>query len=384
MSVPSRVATNVLIAWRTLSHERARSVLAILGTLLATLLVFLQLGFYMSVPRGGTLFFDAMRFDLMITSSAYVFEAQPASFPRRRLYQALALPEVKDALAVYHASGRWLNPEAGLARDVFVIAFNPLDRVFDLPEVERQKDVLRRPDTVLVEKASRAEFGPLQAGRRIEIEEREVTVGGVYSLGTGFVGIGVAITSDLNFARIFPQQRLDEVNLGLVTLKANTDAEKVAARLRDILPADAQVLTRTELIDHETRYWATQTSAGLIFGFGVIVAIIVGSVILNQTMSTQILRQLPQYATLKAMGYTDRDLGGIILSMATMTSTVSYVPALLLALLAYAIVQRMTRLPMEMTAQRMMFVLLLAWGMSLLSALLAMRSLRRADPADLF
>ena len=86
-----------LVAWRILTHEKGRNILAIGGILLAILLIFLQLGFYMSVPKGGLLFYEAMRFDLMMTSSAYVIETQPDSFPRRRLYQALALPQVTAA-----------------------------------------------------------------------------------------------------------------------------------------------------------------------------------------------------------------------------------------------------------------------------------------------
>ena len=101
-----------LVAWRILTHEKGRNILAIGGILLAILLIFLQLGFYMSVPKGGLLFYDAMRFDLMMTSSAYVIETQPGSFPRRRLYQALALPQVTAAFPLYHGSGR-SGPSSG-------------------------------------------------------------------------------------------------------------------------------------------------------------------------------------------------------------------------------------------------------------------------------
>jgi putative ABC transport system permease protein len=372
-----------LVAWRILAHEKGRSSLAVGGIFVAILLIFLQLGFYMSVPQGGLLFYDALRFDLMLTSSAYVFEAQSSTFPRRRLFQALALPEVARANALYHGSGRWLNPDAGLARDVFVMGFNPGDVIFDLPEIERQIDVLRRPDTILVDAASRPEFGALDPGRQIEVEQRNVTIGGTYHLGTGFVGLGVAITSDLNFVRMFPNQRLSEVNLGLLTLKPGSNSDLVATRLREILPADTQVFTRTELTNHEVSHWVTRTSTGLIFGFGVIVAIVVGLVILNQTLSAQITRHLPQYATLKAMGYTDGYLGGVVATLAIILSTISYVPAVALSVTIYWIVRRATLLPIEMTVVRMFAVLAIAWGMSALSVLLALRVLRRADPAEL-
>ena len=374
-----------IVAWRMLVHEKGRSALATGGILIAILLMFLQLGFYTAVPRGGLLFFDAMRFDLMLTSSAYVFQAQSASFPRRRLYQALALPEVTRATALYQASGRWLNPEAKLVRDVFVIGFDPSDTVFDIPDVQKQINLTRQPDTILIDTGSRREFGRLDRGRQAEIEHRNVTIGGRYSLGTGFVGLGVAITSDLNFVRMFPNQGgLSEINLGLLTLRPGANALDVAARLRTMLPADTRVFTRAELNQFEVRHWVTSTSTGLVFGFGVVVAVIVGLVILHQTLTTQITRQLPQYATLKAIGYTDRDLVGIVLMLATILSTASFIPAVGLAIINYSIIQEATKLPIEMTSTRLLGVLGIAWGMSALSALLALRVLRRADPVELF
>jgi putative ABC transport system permease protein len=373
-----------LVAWRILVHEKGRSGLAMGGILLAILLIFLQLGFYMSVPQGGLLFYNAMRFDLMLTSSAYVFQAQSSNFPRRRLSQALALPEIARANALYHNSGRWLNDHASLARDVFVMGINPGDAVFNVPEIERQANNLRRPDTILVDVASRPEFGTLQPGRQIEIEQRSVEIAGIFHLGTGFVGLGVAVTSDLNYSRMFPGQSLSDVNLGLLTLKPGADPDETAERLRKMLPADTQVFTRKELSDYETDHWATSTSTGLIFGFGVIVAVIVGLVILNQTLSAQITRQLAQYATLKAMGYTDRHLGGIVVTLATIMTTISYIPAVVLSIGIYWIVRRATLLPIEMTPARMAGVLTIAWGMSAMSALFALRVLRRADPVELF
>lgn len=128
----------LLIAYRILRHERARNAPAISGIFIAILLIFHQLGFYASVPRSGMLFYDAMRFDILLTSKSYVFEGQPFSFPRRRLYQALSLPGVVRAMPVYHNIGRWLNAEARLARDVFVVGFNPSDPVFNVDDIQRQ------------------------------------------------------------------------------------------------------------------------------------------------------------------------------------------------------------------------------------------------------
>src|SRR5205085_196347 len=112
---------------------------------------------------------------------------------------------------------------------------------------------------------------------------------------------------------------------------------------------DTRVFTRAEHRDYEVGYWVIRTSTGLIFGFGVIVALIVGTVILYQTLSSQITRQLPQFATLKAMGYTDRYLGGVVIVLALLLAGIAFPPAFVGAVAIYKIVHDATKLPIAMT-----------------------------------
>ena len=370
--------------WRLLWHEKGRNALAVGGIFIAVLMIFLQLGFYSCVPKGGMQVYDQLRFDLLMTSTSYVFQGQSYDFPRRRLYQALSLPEVTSAAPFYQSEASWLNMENRLRRDVFVMAFKPDDEVFKQDDIERQREVIKRPDTVLVDAATLAVYGPQASGRPVEIGERAVTIGGRYSIGTGFLGLGVVLTSDLNFVRMFPDRSLATVSLGLIRLNPGANAGEVAARLRQILPADTKIFTNSELEAEEVKYWRTRTATGLIFGFGVAISIVVGIVILYQTMATQVIRHLAQYATLKAIGYTDGYLSGIVVSMAVTLAAIAFVPSLAAALIVYDKVRAITRLPIEMTAARLAAVLVLSLAMSALSALIAARILRRANPADLF
>lgn len=374
----------MLVALRMLNHEKGRNALAICGITVAILLIFLQLGFYFSVPRGGMLIYDALRFDVLLVSPNYAYQAASSAFPRRRLSQALALDEVTAAIAFYQASGEWMDAASGIARDVFVMAFDPEETVFDVPDIKRQQALLRLPDTLLVDTATRKEFGKLTPGRTVEIERRAEQIAGTYKLGTGFVGLGAAVTSDINFARIFPNQGLTQINLGLLKLRQGADATDVVRRLRQILPADTLAMTRADLTAREVRYWTTRTSTGLLFGFGAVIAFIVGMVIMNQILSTQILRQLPQYATLKAIGYTDGQLRQIVLSIAAVMAAMGFLPALGLSYVLYALLRDVTLLPIEMTTARIATVLTIALCMSAGSALMSARVLQRADPADLF
>jgi putative ABC transport system permease protein len=211
-----------------------------------------------------------------------------------------------------------------------------------------------------------------------------MTIGGQYALGTGFLGLGVVLASEANFFRIFPQRPRDSVNLGLVTLKPGADPDKVALALRAALPADTQIFTRAGLTDHEVAFWTTRTATGLIFGSGLVVAFVVGIMVLYQTLATQITRQLPQFAMLKAIGYTNRFLDGIVLVEAVLMMLVAFVPALAAALAIYAVIRKQTLLPVVMTPSQLGGVFAIALVMSVISAFLSLSRLRRAQPAEIF
>jgi putative ABC transport system permease protein len=372
------------VAWRIFVHEKARNVLTVGGIFISILMIFLQLGFYSSVPKAGMLVYNHLRFDIMLTSSSYVFQVQAYDFPRERLYQALAVPEVRSAAPFYQGEASWLNTAQGWRRDIFVMACKLADNCFDVADIESQADRLQEPDTVLIDTATLAMFGPQTPGHHTEINGRAVEIAGRYRLGAGFTGLGVVTTSDLNFARIFPDRSLADVTFGLVSLRPGASADEVAARLRRIMPADVRVFTRKELAYYEETFWRTRTSTGLIFGFGVIVSIVVGAVILYQALTTQVVRQLPQYATLRAIGYTDRQLLGIVLAIAVFTSGAALLPSWIAAIATYAEVRELARLPIEMTAERVIGVFVVVIVMSAFTALIAAQKLRRADPADLF
>jgi putative ABC transport system permease protein len=106
--------------------------------------------------------------------------------------------------------------------------------------------------------------------------------------------------------------------------------------------------------------------------------------VLYQTLATQITRQLPQFATLKAIGYRDRYLNAIVLVESFLIMFVAFVPALGAALAVYALVRRQTLLPLSLGATELGSVLAITLVMATVSAFLSLGGLRRADPAEVF
>lgn len=372
------------VAWRMLTDQKGRTALATGGIFIAILLVFVELGFFVAVPQGGMLIYDNMRFDLLVVSNRYLFQAQSGQFPRARLETVRTVPDVAEAVPVYLGAAKWQDAKGGLRVDASIIAFDPKTSIFAVPDIERQQAALDRPDTVLIDGASRSLFGPLEAGRKVDLAGRRVTIGGKYKLGTGFLGLGVVLVSEANFFVMFPLRPPDSVNFGLVTLKPGADPDRAAQAIRALLPADTQVFTRHELVAHEVAYWTTRTATGLIFGSGLAISFVVGIMVLYQTLATQITRQLPQFATLKAIGYRDRTLNAIVLTEAFLMAAVAFVPALGAALGVYALVRSETLLPLTLTAAQFGIVLAITLAMAAASAFLSLSGLRRADPAEVF
>jgi putative ABC transport system permease protein len=380
----SHFRPSVPLAWRILTYDKRRSGLALVGIFMAILLVFVELGFFYAVPRGGLLLYDNMRFDLLLASDEYEYQAQPGTFPLARLDAVRSSPDVQQVTPIYFGFAKWKSGEDGMWPDVFVIGFDPANHVFIPDSINRQTGVLERVDTALVDSATRPMFGPLDTGRIVEIGDRKITIGGQYVLGTGFMGLGVILASAADFARLFPQRGLNIVNLGAIQLKPGVNPERAAEDLRKTVGSGLQIFTHKALEAHETAYWTTRTSVGIIFGSGLLISFVVGIMIVYQIVSTQVSRQLPQFATLKAIGYADRSLAGTVSAMSLVIVIVGFVPALAAALALYSVIRQETLLPVEMSEMRLLFVFAAAVAMALISALLSIGGLHRAAPADVF
>ena len=158
----------------------------------------------------------------------------------------------------------------------------------------------------------------------------------------------------------------------------------VQERLRARLAPDVIVLTRPEFVGREVDYWNGATPIGYVFTFGAIMGIVVGAIIVYQILFSDVQDHLREYATLKAMGYPHGYLTGVVLREAALLATLGFLPGVAATLWLYGHAGAATRLPIEMSAERMAVVLALAVAMCCVSGVLAIRKLRSADPASVF
>ncbi len=187
-----------------------------------------------------------------------------------------------------------------------------------------------------------------------------------------------------NWLRLFPDRDRNEIQLGLLRLDPAADPDLVRDRLRERLPADVLVMTKADFVARERAYWNSATPIGYVFAFGAIMGLVVGAIIVYQILFADVTEHLPEYGTLRALGYTNGFVSGIVLQQAVILSVLGYVPGAGASMWLYSKAAAATNLPLYLTQERALVVFGMTLGMCALSALLAVRKVRRLDPADVF
>jgi putative ABC transport system permease protein len=378
------------LGWRQLRHLPLRLTVAIAGIAFAVLLIMMQLVFRSALFESTLRFHERFRYDIALFSPDSVFIVRPAAFSIRRLYQALGLAEVEDISPVYISPAVWKNPWNSERRSINAVGLNPDDDVLDTPGFAEGRPLLPRQDVVLFDAASRPEFGPVGEQFRAEgpivteINDREVKVVGLFEVGPSFGIDATILTSVDNWLRLFPRNSRDDIHLGLIRLRPEANPLTTRDRLRDYLPKDVLVMTRADFIARETAYWNSATPIGYIFAFGVVMGFVVGGIIVYQILFADVSEHLNEYATLRAIGYRNRFVSGIVLQQAAILAVLGYIPGLAGAWWLSGLAASATRLPMHLTADRAFMVFVLTLVMCGLSGVLALRKVRRLDPADVF
>src|SRR5207245_4245857 len=154
--------------------------------------------------------------------------------------------------------------------------------------------------------------------------------------------------------------------------------------LRSALPPDVQIQTKQDFLDQEMTYWKENTPLGYLFGLGAALGFVVGIVICYQILYTDVVDHLPQFATLKAIGYRDRFLRRVVLREALYLSLLGHVPGLAISYLLYLLLAGATGLPIEMPLSRVALMLALTVAMCMVAGVIAIRKVIAADPAEVF
>jgi putative ABC transport system permease protein len=378
------------LGWLQLNRERSRLLVALSGIAFADLLMFMQLGFQSALFDSNTRLHRSMDADIFLINPQARNLANMSTFTRRRLFQAMDVQGVKSATGLYVNFADWKNPQTQKKTAVLVMGFDPDKRVFDLPEVKSQANILKLPNTTLFDRASRGEYQQaltqIEQGKPVsaEIDRQTITVNGLYKVGASFIADGTLMTSDQTFLRLFPRRDASSVSIGLLKLQPGYDPQQVKATLTSQLGDDVKVLTKEEFVEVEKYYWQTNTAIGFIFSLGVAMGFMVGVIIVYQVLSTDVNAHIKEYATFKAMGYNNGYLLSVVFEEAIILAILGFLPGLGVSFGLYTLTRNATNLPLYMTLARAIQVQVMTIIMCMISGAIATRKVQSADPADMF
>ncbi|BBK30738.1 putative ABC transport system permease protein [Stella humosa] len=389
-----RLAFALRLAFRQTSSRARRSVAAFLGIAGGLVLVLVQLGFQSALYDSAVRLHQVLDGDLVIVAPEFQALQGLTWIDRATLERAAGHPQVQSVRPLVMTQLMVRNVE----NDRFVIIL-ALGIDVDAPAVALdrfgpQAADLRLPGRVLFDAASQPMYGPVveRLARDGEVElvtaspqrarQRAFVVTGLYRLGATIVFPGGMLAGIDTLLDAIGQSR-ERVNIGILRLAPGADGAAVARDLRLALSPEVDIETKASFVARERRFWSQETPIGFLFDMGAVIGFIISAVFVYQVLYQMIDESIAEYALLKTLGHGRAFFLVVVLATAAMILLASLPPALVVASAVYWICGAATQLPVELTVGRVLVVAGFGMAIAMLSGLIAVRRLGRADPAAL-
>jgi putative ABC transport system permease protein len=408
------------IARKNLFEDIPRFLVAQAGIMFAVSLVTIQTGILNGFTRSTGILIDRSQADIWVASKDMVYLELTLPMPASNLNQALKVPGVARAEPLLLGGGIWRNPEGKLST-TRIFGFDPAGQLFNAFEItEGSLEALKQPYSIMVDRANLKNLNIEKVGDTATIGALSIRVVGM-TQGSQSIASGNFLfasientkayatgnrTSNLNCrpevdqllctnvyeqspesnpATIVPTPltATDPISYILVRAKPGQDLEALKRQLEAKLP-DTQAHTRAEMAQITRSYWLRRTGVGFILGLGATVGFIVGVVIVGQILYSSVSDHLKEFATLKAMGVSDRVLYSIIIEQSLWMAVLGYIPSMALCLGLGAWTFATQGVTILITPLMATGILGITVFMCVGSALFAIQKVTHVDPAVVF
>ena len=369
------------LASRNLFHDRLRLIATIIGIVFSIVLVTVQMGLYLGFGHMVTTMIEHAPADLWVMPQGTKCFEDPSLLDDRQRFRALSVKGVADAAPVVIGFAEWRIPGGG-STPVFLVGSDL--RETGVPPwnlVQGSIDALSIPNGVAVDQSYFERLGITGLGATAEIRNQKVEVTAVTKGIRSFTTTPYVFTT-LDRARAYTGVAPTKATYFLVQVAPGENVETVRGRLRAAL-TDVEVLTSAEFRDRSRAFWLFDTGAGAALFAGALLGIIVGTVIVAQTLYSSTKDHLTEFATLRAIGSSSIYIYKVIIWQAILSAVIGFS----LAAVIGAIVVRMTAdsaLPIMMTPGLTLGLFLLTVVMCIASAIAAIVQVMRIDPAVVF
>lgn len=380
-----RPGLTLLIAWRNLTHDRIRFAVTIIGIAFSTLLMGIQLGMLLNFMRTTSTLVDHAGADIWVTAQGVRAVDLATPLEERRRFQALEIDGVAKAEPYLVQFFFWKRPN-GVRETVIVIGVEP-DATMGVPWAMTSgrsvRDALSLPDGVIIDRLYAKKLGVDTVDQVLEVNDHRVRVTGFTEGIRTFTQSPYVFTS-LRTARALAHRADNDKGLTyvLIRLAAGIAPESVAAALGQRMP-DVEVLSPDEFSRRSESYWLFTTGAGITMISSSILALLVGAVIVAQTLYASTMDRLPEYATIRAMGGPRSYLYKIVIQQAVLGGALGYVGGISIVMMLVHLGRNSSAAP-QVPSWMAIGIAAVTISMCVLASLVSLNKVTSIDPVKVF
>jgi putative ABC transport system permease protein len=369
------------LSWRNLFHDRLRFIGTVIGIVFSMVLVTVQMGLFLSFDRMVTTMIDHAPADLWIVPLGTKCFEDPSTVDERERFRALSITGVAEALPIVIGFAQWRLPSGGTTPVFVVSSDTKIGGLHPWNLVEGRLSDLVVPGAVAIDQSYFDRLGTRGLDASAEIRDQKVEVRAVTKGIRAFTTTPYVFAS-LDQARAYVGTPPNKATYFLVRLAPNADVASVRRRLRAVL-SESEVLTPGEFRHRSRSFWLFGTGAGAALFAGALLGMIVGTVIVAQTLYSSTKDHLTEFATLRAIGSSSRYIHKVIICQALLSAIIGFSIAAGIGLVIVDATAE-SALPVLMTPLMTVGLFLLTVVMCVLSATFAIVQVIRIDPAVVF
>jgi putative ABC transport system permease protein len=370
-----------MLAFRNLLHDRVRFAVTLVGIVFSVVLSAVQLGLFLGFTRATVDVIERSNADLWVMSAGVTHLESGAPIKESLRHLALGVDGVADAQAHIVTFGTWQRPTG--AREGVMVVGTERDGAMGQPWniVEGSVDDLDRPDAVIVDELYKDKLGVTHLGQIVELRGHRARVVG-FTRGIRTFTTAPTVFTSLANARDYAGIRGDQALYLLVKAKPGANPTRLADALRRRLP-DVDVKTTADWSATQRNYWMFGTGAGVSVLIAAALGLIVGVVVVAQTIYAATVDHIREYGTLKAMGATNGYLYRVIVQQSAISGVLGYGFAIVIAAaVARASQAGTTAILLPWTLAAALFALTI--GMCVAASVVSIRKVTTLDPAMVF
>jgi putative ABC transport system permease protein len=369
------------LARRNLFHDKIRLMVTLNGIVFAVVLIVVQLGLFFGFTTSTKGVLDHSQADFWITARNTPYVDVAVSFNERKYYQVLATPGVAAAQKYIVRWSQWKGMD-GHTESVEVVGVDP-DKVMGLPWniVEGDVSQLKQPHAVMVDEIYKQKLGVHKVGEWFEVRDYRVKVVG-FTRGIRAFTTAPYIFTTFKNAQDFCMFDADKTNFVLVKAAPGVDLKKLQAELQRRLP-DNDVYTTHEFAEKTSNYWMFTTGAGISVLMGAALGLVVGLVVVTQTIYATTLDHIREFGTLKAMGAPNSYVYRVIITQAAIAAVMGYSLALVVTFFVTH-GGSSAGAPIMVTWRLLVAMFFVTVGMCVTAGLVSIKKVMGLDPAMVF